>query len=524
MSVPSSVIHILAGVPINSTYEHSLFFETEAEQTDYFIGKRIKTYDKFTYLKPEHIIKVAGGVSNARSWNYLMFQNDTGKWYYHFINKVVYLNENAVELHIELDVIQTFLFDWKMHQCFVERTHTPTDEFGEHTIPEGLETGPLIYKSVHEINLDDCCVLMLTACNLQGENAKPHVYGGVFSGLQAYAVSLNDMDTLDTWINNGTHSEAVVSMWMYPKRLVSINGEWATNGIHTVTGINKSETVQCLDPIRSAGNTTIDGWGIKNKKTMGYPYTLLMVSNNMGGAATFHRERFKDGENITFNMYGALSPDSGVMLVPNNYKGASGPCFEEALTLGGFPSCAWDSDTYKVWLAQNQHTLDHQISQAKIQGIAGAVAGAGSLLTGNIMGGMAGLGAVYNAYSTTQGIMAQKADMEVQPAQARGNHSGNINLTHGRMGFTLYWMTITEEYAKSIDQYFSRYGYKVNQVMTPSLHNRKYFTYIKTIGCYVTGNLGAEDQVRVQNIFDKGITFWADPSAVGHLDYPNTTL
>ena len=530
MSVPTSVIHILSGVPINNSYEHTLYFSTKAEQTNYFRTKLVKTFDRYTYLRPGNIIKVAGDIANARNWNYLMFQNDSGKWYYHFITKVVYLNDSAVEIHVELDVMQTYMFDWELHPCFIERMHTESDEFGEHTIPEGLETGPLIRDSEQEINLEDNCILIMMSCNENGGQAWGKMYGGVYSGLAVYAVSADRPTALTAWLENassGGYVDAIVSMWMYPKDLVSIEGTWGDlDTFHVVNNVADfiEETVE--DPLTNY--KSIDGWIVQNKKTFCYPYTMMYVSNNMGGCAVYHRERFNPETpgKYKFRIYGALSPDSGVQLTPEHYKMTSGSVlnFEESLSLPAFPTCAWNSDTYKVWLAQNQNSQELAIQQAKIQAVAGAVTAVGSAPIGNIMGSVGGLATAYNAYNTVQGIMAQRADMAVQPDQARGTHSGNINLTHGRHGFSVYFMTITGEYAKSIDQYFSRYGYKVNIVATPKLRTRELFTFVKTVGSLVTGNLGTEDQLKIQAVFDKGVTFWADPSKVGSFFNSNKPL
>ena len=530
MSVPSSVIHILSGVPVNSSYEHSLYFPTKSQQITYFNSKKVKTLSNFTYIRPSNSIKVAGDVANARAWNYLMFQNDTGKWYYNFIDKVTYLSDSSVELHITMDVIQTYMFDWDLKPCFVERTHTSSDEFGEHTVPEGLETGPLISSGQHEVDLEDNCILLLMSCNQNGGQAWGKAYGGVYSGLAVYAVQLSDVSKLNDWLQQAStdgYVDAIVSMWMYPKKLVSISGSW-TDGetLHIVSNVADTFEVSVTDSLYDTDS--VAGQVVKNRKTLCYPYTMLYVSNNLGGCATYHRELF-DPETpgqYNFKIMGALSPDSGVQLVPKHYKQRTGGQynFEEGLNLPAFPTCAWNSDTYKVWLAQNQNTHALAQKQAIIQAGAGALASVASVPTGNITGALGGLATAYNALTNVQNLMAQKRDMAIQPDQARGTHSGNINLTHGRMGFTVYTMTVKAEYAKMIDDYFTRYGYQVNTIAVPNLHNRELFTYVKTAGCTVTGTLGAEDQVAIQTIFNRGITFWVDPSKVGEYFNSNRPL
>lgn len=525
MSVPSSGIMVFSNVPLNNTYEHTIYFENAGDQMNYFYTKQVKSFSSFTYLEPGKVIKIAGDVANARQWNYLFIRNDSGKRYFHFINRVEYINDSAVKLYIELDVIQTYMFDWKLHQCFIERMHTTSDNFGEHTIPEGLETGPLIQHSSFEINLDENVILLLSTENPFGGATTGGVMNGVFSGLGVYAVLPESAETFaDKLISDAVFSESIVSMWMYPKKLVRVDDSWTdTRWIHKVIGVDSNIDYIVADKI-SVGGDSIDYFPIKNRKTMCYPYTMMYVSNNMGGCAVYHRERFNDNDTHHFRLIGALSPDSGLQLVPANYKNKSGLYFEEALAHPPFPTCAWVSDTYKLWLAQNQNQLEFANNQAVISAGVGIATAAGSLLTGNVMGAGAGLLSAYHGVSTVLSQMAQKADVAIQPDQSRGNHSGNINLTHDRMGYTVYFMTITNEYAEQIDKYFSRYGYKVNIIDTPKIYTREVFTYVKTVGALVTGKFSAEDQLKIQAIFDKGVTFWAQPDKFGSFYVTNNPV
>ena len=520
MSVPASVIHIISVPAMDNRYEHTLWFESEEKQREYFISHTLRTYDQHTYLRRNNSIKVEARAEETNGWHYLALYNGVGgKYYYYFINHVNYINDSTVELVIEMDVIQTYMFNWSLGQCFVERTHVTSDKLGEHTIEEGLETGPLVDCKVTKYSFNDLCILVLTAVDSDVNSAYSNVYDGVFSGLRIYAVDLADYKDFGTYLDHLSTTgkiDAIVNMWMYPKSLVRIQGEWSSDSL-LKTVIGRAVTVETEIDNSFAVPGKFQGYDPDNRKLYAYPYSMIYVTNNMGGSAVIRNERFNDPEEAghTFKMFGALSADSGVKCVPKKYNGNI-EAYDNGLTLGSFPTCGWDSDTYKVWLAQNQNSQDLAIQQAKITAGAGALMAVGSVATGNVMGAMGGLGTAYHALTQVQNIMAQRADMEVQPPQARGNQSSNINLANGIHGFTFYHKTITAEYARAIDDYFNRYGYKVNRVMVPSLKNREKFTYVKTVGCTVAGNVPAEDRVKIGNIFDNGITFWADPLVVGY--------
>ena len=539
MSTPNSTILVMNTEHLDAAYEHTLYWpysnkvDAISAQMAYFqdcCRKTGKTFNNYTYLRAENAIKIAGVVANAEKWNYLAYQNGSGKWYYNFITKVEYLNDSAVKLYIELDVLQTYMHEWELHSCFIERTHTKTDEIGEHTVDEGLDCGELTDAKVVEYKFDDLCIMMMVSDEFMGERSLGNKYNGIYSGLKIYATDASrasDLGELLESYSGGGKIDAIVSMWMYPKELVSIVGEWSSAAIrHEVQGFSPSKYITIPD----MGNTANWGRYPRNNKLLTYPFTMLYVSNNMGGAAAFRRERLtKTGDNFKFKLNGALGPDCGVTLTPQGYNGNQNG-YEYSLAMPPFPTCAWISDTYKVWLAQNQNSHDAAKTQIMISGLGGAVessyAAVGSALTQNYAGAAYGAVSMFtglaNTYGAINSLMAMKKDMAVQPDQARGNHSGNINMAMGNCGYTFYFKTVTKEYLNILDDYFDRYGYRVNTFDVPSLRNRKYYTYIKTRGCNVTGPFGSEIKQRIQAIFDKGVTWWSD--GIGFGQYINELL
>ena len=69
-----------------------------------------------------------------------MFQNTSFgiKWFYAFITNVEYINNETSEITIEIDVMQTWHFDYTVNQCFVEREMAATDDIGGNLVPETL--------------------------------------------------------------------------------------------------------------------------------------------------------------------------------------------------------------------------------------------------------------------------------------------------------------------------------------------------------------------------------------------------
>lgn len=524
MSTPTSIINVCAGVRINNSYRHTIWFDSSADQIAYFAEKVVKTFSAYTYLRKSWSIKVAATMQEARAWNYLYFSNNDGKTYFYFINQIEYINDNTVELFLELDVMQSYLFSHQLNKCFVEREHAETDEPGDNTVDEGLELGELVTIDTQHVSLGSLCLLILATydpATTTEENTNAVVfaeYHGVFSGLGLYAVSAG---TLPTWglklsqLDSWGKSDGIVAMWMYPQALIELeDGEtWGS----TVT--NRVKTVKPLYHDLARNTMLHNDYIPKHKKLLTYPFNFLYITNNSGTAAALRYERFGDPTACNFKVVGGLSPDGVVKAYPLNYNGEQ-HAYDSGVSLGGFPSCAWNQDIYKMWLAQNQSTQNLAMVSGALK-IAGGAATA--VLTGG-MGAAAGAGAALSGVADIAGLMAQRADMELQPPQARGQASSNVNIAAGFQTITMQKRCVSAEYAYMIDDFFHMYGYATKRVKTPNRHVRKHWTYTKTRGCQVIGNFCNEDLSKLESIYDQGITFWVNGDDIGNYGYFNQCI
>lgn len=551
MSARETTVYIVRGTPLlSNSYEHSLYFPNKTAQESYFAGKVVKTFSAYTYHRKQWNVKVQASIETAQNWTYVYFRNFDGKTYYYFITDVSYINENTVELALELDVLQTYMFDWDLRECFIERNHVANDTVGANTIDEGLEIGEYMTDFTDQVDeLTDLCILILLTTEDNGTAGYSKLYGNVFSGLRLVAVLPSDHAKLASWMcttsGSGLNALAVVNMWMYPKSLIKVVGDWGSansNGMHTV-----STTLPCelkiptykykQDPSVGGKLNTFGGNAdkIRNNKLFCYPYNYLYLSNNSGGQAVYRYEWFDDGKTPTyadFTAFGGLSPECGVGIAPWKYRGSDEEKnFDEGLLSGAFPTCAWDADGYKIFLATNRNQLATAEKNADIvygNSMLGSLSGL-NLNPGDLFGlgnvANSALNATTQHTTTINSLMAQKKDAKLTPDTAKGAFGGSINVAHERHTFTVEHKSIRWEFAERIDQYFSRYGYKVNRIETPSIHNRRCFTYIKTVGCLVGGDFPVGDRNTVARVFDNGVTFWdPDKCVPGYFNVDNPTL
>ena len=201
---PTSRIYLLHGVPLDNTYDHTIYFGTIGEQTSYFIGHQKYDLQNYTYQRVRRgYIRVNIGVENLFDVNYLMFNNVNfgNKWFYAFVTSVEYVNNDCTEINYELDVLQTWHFDYKLDHCFIERQHTTTDGIGDNILPEPVECGEYVtnptvgndhsaYTSIFA-DLSNLLVILGVVSLEEDEevttdNVNGKFYDGVYGGLGSF--------------------------------------------------------------------------------------------------------------------------------------------------------------------------------------------------------------------------------------------------------------------------------------------------------------------------------------------------
>lgn len=122
-----ATLYLLNNIDLDNTYEHTLDFDSEQAQQEYFSDKKftqVTVNVDFSYLRENLPVTVEISKDDLFGCNYLMYINEsTGKWYYAFITSKDYVNEACTRLNIETDVMQTFMFDYTLKPTFIDREH-----------------------------------------------------------------------------------------------------------------------------------------------------------------------------------------------------------------------------------------------------------------------------------------------------------------------------------------------------------------------------------------------------------------
>lgn len=518
---PNSNLNILRGVPLDTSYEHTIYFANTLNQYSYFNSLAKYRKVQYSYIKPnESIVRVQEVAENLYDCNYIMFQNTAfgNKWFYAYIKSIKYINNVTSEITFDIDVLQTWLFDFEVDETFVERTHTTTDLIGEHIEPEGFNMGEYVMNQYQKIFDTDNMAIIVAIADVE-EGADGRVYDGVYGGCSLWGIlaSAGARTAINNLIDQYKQSpDSIISMYMCPYSILpdpkpGASGAWLSDSL----------TPYSEDQTRGTANgvANINGYVPKNNKLYTYPYCFYHVDNGRGSELSLRYEFFTNGT-VQLQFYGTVTQPSQVILYPINYKGSnssgvsSNTYNAESLTVNDFPMCSWNYDAYQAWLAQNSIPMAVNAGV----GYVGAIGQALSSLN-PIAGAAQG---VQSAMQITADLFTQTyaASIQADVCKGRGSNGGVVSASHKNTFFGGK-CTITEQYAKCIDDFFTMYGYGVKRIMKPIYNARPHWTYIKTVGCTITGSVPCDDMKRIIDIFDHGITIWQNGSEVGNYSLDN---
>lgn len=541
LTAPNSEIYLLK-TPIELDNNNQLNFASVAAQQTYFQSLTKINISEATFQRKDEFIRYPANVETVLGYNYCMYRNKShgNKWFYAFVTKAEYLSENSCAISIKTDVWQTYMFDINWHPCFVEREHVNDDTFGKHTIPEGLEYGEYVVADHSKVDLEaslkDCYIIAQVSTLCPGMashigNTK-RFYTGLPHGcwLLAFptywsnAYQFENVSNFLRCYDDFGLGNAIVSLFLAPGKLFPVAPIPITFTCHNSTSGNtwtfgaqdvpSSTTAVPMAETTVSKPTTLNGYVPKNNKTLCSPYSFLNVTNNGGSVVSYAWELFSSTPD--FVTMGTLSQGCDIKITPANYRGANAAGnYDYSVTCGKFPILSWVSDYYLNWCAVNG-----PITEVRA-GLTALSFGMG-VISGMISGATGGKGdfdvSITGLANDVGSIMQQIREAKMTPDSAKGNLTGgDINYTLGRIGFSFQKMTIRYEYAKMIDDYFSCYGYKVNELKSPNINGRLNWNYVKTVGCNVTGDVPQEDLNEIRGLFNRGITIWHNPTTF--LDY-----
>ena len=183
-------------------------------------------------------------------------------------------------------------------------------------------------------------------------------------------------------------------------------------------------------------------------------------------------------------------------------------CHQENIQLAG-----WSADSFTNWLTQNAVNIPTKLA-FDIFNIGQQYA------KGDVVG------ATVNVTQEIAGLIGSFYSASLLPNIQGGGNNGNVVFGANKNCFTFRKMRAKTEYLRIIDDYFTRFGYKINRVVEPNIVGRTYWNYVEigsteTIG---NGTTPANFMETINNACRKGVTIWHNHDNIGNYNLNNTIV
>lgn len=536
---PNSRI-ILLKSPLKLDHNNQITFENATAQYNYFYNLPKLEHSGFTYVRKDGVIRIPTHTEandglptyeDLLGYNYCMYQNTAytsiNKWFYAYITDVSYQNDGMTSISIETDVWQTWQFNLVYMDSYIERQHVTNDTIGANTLPENIDTGDFISCKLQPSfygSLETCYVL---ACTELPSNISSYSTSNQTVPTGLYYIGLTNVTDIQVLIkvfDTDGRKDAVNSVFVIPKAFFS---NWVTAGGNFAGDISTSVRFDYTASISVTKTNYIgNDYVPKNNKLFTYPYSFLQVSNHTGQIVNYKWENFNmldtgtSPSGFNFTLKGTLTPGGSFKLFPINYNNILNNS-DDTISLGKYPIGAWTNDIYTNWLTQNGVNLGFTTLNAREAGLAigGIQSGVGAL---QMLGGSEyGIGTAFGGLGRIMETLQSDYRHSMIPDSVSGNtNTGDVNFYFSLNNLEFKRMSIKNEYAIIIDNYFSMFGYKVNKLAKPYVRNRTNWDYIKCIDVNLEGDIPEKDLDEIRSLFNNGCTFWH--TTTYFLDYSRT--
>ena len=306
---PNSTIHLLQNVPLTNAYIHTTDYSNESAQFADFYSYKIASFTEYTYIR-NNAIKIQGQIANLYAVNYMLFKNTAyeNKWFYAFVTSVNYLNDNTVIISYEIDVMQTWQFQYKIEPSYVEREIVAHDTLFGSLTEEELEVGEYILKDInHPTTFSAGNLVAIVGVSRKLSDAAPtefQIVTNLLYGMPTYETyymfsNYGELATFYNYYQSNGNTDDLLEMVLYPSAFIRPE-DWTTDsqGFKYLKSRNAS-----LEPLSSPyiymsidkavkGTTTFQNYVPKNAKLYNSPYCKIVVSDLEGNAAEYSPEYF----------------------------------------------------------------------------------------------------------------------------------------------------------------------------------------------------------------------------------------
>lgn len=521
MAKLNSEIILVKNIKLDKNYINVLSY-SESEMLELCRKNAIAIQDDYSFIRQNNNnIYSNFTYDQCLQANYIAFQNKdySNKWFFAFIEDIVYKGDNNTEIIYKIDSWSTWFDYWQKKPCFINRQHVNDDTIGLHTIPENLDVGEIELGNWNTYNglSEDYYFCLMSTYNIITnddfvgvEQINGNLFGYMVYIFESSNVAIVALEKVLNEINKANKIESILALFIAPAELIDNIGIRKLDG-YDGTYVLDTDQILSNSAIKNAVHIDFDiakpysfeDYKPKNNKCYVYPYNYLLVTNNIGNQIIYKYEDFYENP-IHFDIQISLSIGCSGRLVPRNYKKVDYNN-DESIPLAKYPTCSWATDAFTNWLTQNAVNIGTQLVSTGV-GIA----------TGNIP----------TVAGNIASLIGQFYQASLMPSIEGGQNTGDVNYSAKNNTFNFYNYHCKPEYMKIIDDYFTRFGYKINSLTLPNIVGRKNWNYIE-IGSSESigfGSVPTSYMEEINNACRKGVTIWHNHDNIGNYNLDNSII
>lgn len=120
-----TTVELFKDIGLTKSMKKTMEFTTKEAQTTWFSSKIAKTVTNVAFNKLQNKLKLPMDYGEALAYTYVRFKNldKSGRIYYYFIDSVALVDDSTVSFQLAVDPIQTFMTEWSLDTCMVNRKH-----------------------------------------------------------------------------------------------------------------------------------------------------------------------------------------------------------------------------------------------------------------------------------------------------------------------------------------------------------------------------------------------------------------
>ena len=412
------------------------------------IPGQFATFSGYSYSREnKNSIQVNAPIANCDGANYIAFQNAAhgGKWFFGFVDHVVYINDNNTEIRFTIDPFPTFIGDCSMEQkVYVIRNTVKTDTRGACVTEDFLPktAGQRWNAGISSDYNFPCttCIVYFIANQTVGSSF--HINTPAGNSAIQIITNPTDAEIGDIRSQDGE----IIGAYLVPGSMASVSA------------------------VYDRGTLSIHGSSLgtfrHNKILTGVYHKVSLTSTQ--GRKYYEMEDFADPMNIDFGILFYKFPNPSILVYPKNYQGVADN-LAEGLTM--------QTPSIPV-------NVPAVYSQGQMVGDIFAIAG--TAVVGAAVGFATGGAAIPALIGAAGGLasgglsMGQKA-LNAKFAPPSPTSCSTPNVTSGyNLGITLSYVSPGLDTLNAIDSYFDAFGYNIDDVLDLSEVNLDNGAWLQT--------------------------------------------